>query len=74
MMYLNLENKWLRKAIEQEWCSSTYRTDRSENQSNKKDIARFGGQIYQNNRLNKNEVAQFGEQINQKSDRTRMMK
>jgi hypothetical protein len=54
--------------MEQEWCSSVYRTNQSENQSNKKDVAGFGEQIYQNNRLNKNEVAQFGEQIYQKSD------
>lgn len=60
--------------MEQEWCSSVYRTNQSENQSNKKDVAGFGEQIYQNNWLNKNEVAQFGEQINQKSDWTRMMK
>jgi hypothetical protein len=46
-MYLNLENKWLRQAIEQEWCSSTYRTDRSENQWNKNDVAQFTEQINQ---------------------------
>lgn len=73
MMWLYLQNRSMRKPMEQKWCSSVYRTNQSENQWNKKDVPGFGEQIYQNNRLNKNEVAQFGEQINQKSDWTRMM-